>query len=238
MTVQGKLITGGAVSGCIGAALLVIQWYVLSGPEGRLWEYSATPKTAQSYVRFADDLEYESAIRWRLMRASPSMRAHLEQRRREAAAYEATLPKAPPPLSDAERRKKMRDDYEKSAAAIHLSPGMTAAMLALIDQGNARAGAIPIRVTVKNTVQAGGDSDLELALKPDGNGLPAFNPEYGCGWDQRQHSEPLDLTHLGVENEGIFITITLKDVPEPLVLKETGGGRVERAECAAARCDG
>jgi len=230
MSVKGKLIACGVVAGCIATGVLALNWYLLAGPEGRLWEGSGTPDTAGSYVDFADNLDYSHPVQWRLMRLSGTMREHLEQRRREAAAYEATLPKPAPPLSDSERRIKMRDDYEKSAKSIHLAPAMTAAVLALIDDANARNAAIPFRLTVKNTVQAGGDSDLELALKSDG-GQPAFDPDTHCNWDQRMHSEPLHITTLGVDKEGIFITVTLKDLPEPLVLTETvqGASSVRRA---------
>ncbi len=215
MTVKGKLITVGVVAGCIGISALVIQWFALSGEEAHFWGSSSTPYKAHEYIWYASELENGSRIKWYMMRISPTMRAHLEQRRREAEAYEATLP------SDAERRKKMRDDYEKSAAANHLSPAMTNAMLALIDQANAQGKAVPLGVTVKNTVQPGDDRDLELANGTDSLGNPVFNPKSRCDWDMRQHSQPLALTNLGVENEGIFITITLKDVPEPLVLRET-----------------
>lgn len=225
MSMRGKLIAGGVTAGCIVAGVLAINWNLLAGSEGRLWDASKSPDSAQMYVHWADELEYTSPLRWWLMGHSGAMKAHLDQRRRESAAYEATQPKPPTPLTDAERRKKMRNDYEKSAQSLHLAPAMTAALLALIDDANARNEGIPFRLTTKDTVQPGVDRDLELAIRSDA-GQPAFDPGTGCRWDQRQHSEPIDISNLGVDKAGIFITVSLKDLPEPLILTETIQGRL------------
>jgi len=235
MSAKGKLIACGAVAGGLFVAFMAVEWNLLVGVEGREYEGSATPDTAKIYLLWADGLEYQSSAEYRMMHLSPTMMAHLDQRRREAAAHEATLPKPPAPLSDSERRKKIRDDYEASAKSLHLAPDMAAAMLALIDDANARHDGIPYRFTKKIDVKPGDDRDLELLTSSEGV-PPVFDPAYGCRWDLRLHSEPIELTNLGVDKTGIFITVILKDAPAPLVLTQTVAG--ERSERTVRRLGG
>ena len=211
MSRKTKLIASGVIAGCITAAVVAFQWNSLVQTEEWFWVDSGKPDTANNYVQFASNAG-EGSILERIMSHSSTMQEHLKQRKREADTYQASLP------TDADLRKKMREDYVNSAKTLHLEPAMTTSMLALIEDANERRAEIPYSLTVTNNVAVAGDHDLELVLGTNVNGAPWLEH---CQMDFRRDAQHLPFgSSTGIEQSGVSITISLKDVPEMMVLGE------------------
>jgi hypothetical protein len=200
---------------------LATMWSSMVNDESTIFIRHSKPAEAAEYVRFANDAA-ESSILWRIMYRTATMQAHLKQRMQQAAAYQATLP------TDGELRTKMREDYVNNAKTLHLDSAMTAAMLALIDDANARHDGIPITVTVKTQAATEGDSDLQLLLGTNTGGPDWFHLDSGCIWDNRLHDEHLPFTSVGLSQHGVAVEVTLKDLPGMMELTDASTGAPEQ----------